>query len=361
MVWGIASQRRGSACGLGQWVVRMSTAARAWTVRDGVPRFVEARFAPGSAPCGTGRGTALVRVRYAGVCGSDVPKLLPTWRGSLPTPWFPGHEIVGKDARGDWVSVDPLITCHSCGACQSGRTHLCRDLRRVGWDLPGGLAELVQVPESSIVKLPYIRDAAHGILADPMAVALHGIRCGLGARSGRLGVIGAGALGICTAVCAASTGWDVHLAVRSAARHQELQRALAGPRLSVHHRALPSCDAVVDTASGYDDSPLLQAVASVRDGGTVLVQNAYAPNVTLSLPLRDLFRRSVTLRGSFSYCRGSGHDDFRDALAFLTHGGAWADLLTRDRYPLPELPRALAALGRQDHCRPLKVLLTSNT
>ncbi|MEU9001152.1 hypothetical protein [Streptomyces sp. NPDC048551] len=91
------------------------------------------------------------------------------------------------------------------------------------------------------------------------------------------------------------------------------------------------------------------------------MQNAYAPDVTLSLPLRGLFRRSVTLRGSFSYCRANGRDDFRDALALLGQGGAWADLLTRDRYPLRELPQALKAMRRRDHHRPFKVLLTSNT
>lgn len=337
----------------------MNEATRAWRVRGGVPQLAEA---PVSHIFGSTRGTALVHVRYAGVCGSDVPKIHPTWGGSIPTPWFPGHEIVGREARsGDWVAIDPLIGCNSCRDCQHGRTHLCHELRRVGWDLPGGLAEIIRVPESSVVKLPSLRDPAHGILADPMAVALHGVRCGMPAPPGRLGVIGAGALGICTAICASAAGWDVHLVVRSATRHSELKSALTGSRLTVHHSALPPCDAVVDAAAGHDDSPLRQAAVAVRDGGTVLVQNAYAPDVTLSLPLRDLFRRSVTLRGSFSYCRANGRDDFRDALALLSQGGAWADLLTRDRYPLCELPQALKALRRQDHHRPFKVLLISNT
>ncbi|MEN8652336.1 alcohol dehydrogenase catalytic domain-containing protein [Streptomyces sp. 21So2-11] len=306
--------------------------------------------------------TRLIHVRYAGLCGSDLPKLHPTWNAPVPDPWFPGHEIVGLDAlTGDWVTVDPLVSCRACPDCEHGRTHLCRRLQRIGWDLPGGLAEAVRVPSSNVVQLPVLRDHAHGVLADPMAVAVHGVRCGLRARSGRLGVIGSGALGVCTAVRAAHAGWDVHLAARSPARVIQLRDALANLNIDVHHRTLPDCDAVVDAASGHNDSPLRQAAAAVRDGGTVLVQNAYAPYVALSLPLRDLFARSITVRGSFSYCRADGHDDFRDALVLLSLGGAWADLLTHDRYPLLELPSALAAMRHDSPNRPAKVLLTSDT
>ncbi|MGP3691084.1 zinc-dependent alcohol dehydrogenase [Streptomyces sp. IBSNAI002] len=333
----------------------MSAPARAWRILGGTPELADAPVRSASLP----HGDIAVQVAYAGVCGSDLPKLSPAWPGPVPVPWFPGHEIVGTDTRsGDWVVVDPLIGCTRCGDCRSGRPQLCRDLRRIGWDLPGGFADVVRVPESSVVKLPALRDPAHGVLADPMAVAVHGVRCGLPAPHGRLGVIGSGALGICTAACAVAAGWDVHLAVRSTARLEQLNAAVAGPGLTIHHGALPPCDAVVDAATGQDDTALRQAAAAVRDGGTVLVQNAYAPGITLSVPLRDLFRRSVTLRGSFSYCRAGGRDDFRDALTLLEAGGAWADLLTRHRYPLGELARALEAIQHPGPERPIKVLLT---
>ncbi|MDF9803585.1 threonine dehydrogenase-like Zn-dependent dehydrogenase [Streptomyces sp. HB372] len=333
------------------------SAPRAWTVRAGVPRLTAA---PAIITATDAKGdTATVRVRFAGVCGSDVAKLCPTWRDPVPNPWFPGHEIVGVDAHTNrWVAVDPLVSCRICDACAQGRVHLCQQLRRIGWDLPGGLAETVRVPTSALVPLPTLRDRAHGVLADPMAVALHGVRCGLRVRPGRLGIVGAGPLGVCVAVCAGHAGWDVHLSVRSAERADALRQHLSGLPVTVHHLVLPACDAVVDAASGHDDSPLRQAVASVRDGGIVLVLNAYAPRVTLTLPLRELFRRSVTVRGSFSYCRSGGPDDFRDALALLLRAGPWADLLTSARFPVTDLPRALAALRGPIEHRPHKVLLS---
>src|SRR5712692_9625239 len=80
----------------------------------------------------------LVRVRYAGICGSDLPKLMRPTDFALPTPWRPGHEIVGVGDDGHSIAVDPLVPCRRCARCGSGDTHLCPHLRRLGWDLPGG-------------------------------------------------------------------------------------------------------------------------------------------------------------------------------------------------------------------------------
>src|SRR5207244_10084077 len=100
--------------------------------------------------------------------------------------------------------------------------------------------------------------------------------------------------------------------------------------------ALPRCDAVVDAASGGTDRSLQQALAAVRDGGTVLVQTAYRPDVALSTPLRDVFRRSITMRGSFSYCRTGGRDDFRDALCVLGAASRWPELRPRAAFGLAD-------------------------
>ena len=312
-----------------------------------------------------------IRMRFSGLCGSDLCKLdAGSWAGSIPQGWVPGHEVVGIDTRTDrWVAVNPLVSCDRCAECAIGRIHLCTSLQRIGWDLPGGMAESLHVPPQSAVPLPPdTLDPVVFVLADPMAVALHGIRCGLpgppadGTR--RLGVIGAGTLGICTAVSAVHAGWEVCLATRTADQAGRLGAILAGTGIS----ALPatdlasgSCDAVVDAASGRSDAPLLSALKAVRDGGTVLIQNAYAPQVALSVPLREVFRRSITLRGSYSHCRAAGGDDFRDAIRLLheSAGSRWVTALTATRYPLAWLPDALATLHPNVANRPIKVLLAS--
>jgi threonine dehydrogenase-like Zn-dependent dehydrogenase len=327
-----------------------------WSVSKGV-----LGWAPAPVGVHAVRGTAHVAVHYTGVCGSDVAKLSYPWQGQLPEPWYPGHEIVGIDREtGGWVAVDPLVPCRSCRYCERGQVHFCPELRRVGWDLPGGLAHAVRVPRDNVVPLPALHDPAHGVLADPMAVALHGVRCGLPAATGRLGIIGGGVLGVCTAICAADAGWDVHMLIRKPCQLHQLSYVLPS-HISLHTGELPRCDAVVDAASGGSDAPVRQALKAVRDGGTVLVQNAYAPQVVLSVALREIFRRSITLRGSFSYCRADGHDDFTDAVGIVAKGGDWAALMTRDRFPLGDLPQGLRALKSGARHRPFKLLLTSHT
>ncbi|MFD0406778.1 zinc-binding dehydrogenase [Kitasatospora sp. NPDC127116] len=318
-------------------------------------------------------GTTDVRVRFSALCGSDTSKLCSdSWGGPIPEGWVPGHEVVGiDDTTGNWVAVNPLVACDACAECVLGRIHLCPSLRRIGWDLPGGLAESVRVPVRNAVPLPAgAPDPVVFVLADPVAVALHGVRCGLQAPpssgTSRLGVIGAGTLGICTAVVAARAGWDVLLTTRRPDHEARLRTLLAGTSVTVCPTAgLPAgaCDAVVDAASGHSPAPLLQALEAVRDGGTVLVQNAYAPQVQLPTPVREVFRRSLTIRGSYSYCRANDCDDFRDALQLLDQDAdsAWATALISTRYPLAWLPDALAALRPDAAGRPLKVLLTSRS
>jgi D-altritol 5-dehydrogenase len=73
---------------------------------------------------------------------------------------------------------------------------------------------------------------------------------------------------------------------------------------------------VVDAATGANPAPLDLALRLVRDGGAVVVQNAYHPGVRLPASLRGLFHRSIRLIGSFSYCRREP-DDFTLALDLL--------------------------------------------
>jgi threonine dehydrogenase-like Zn-dependent dehydrogenase len=327
----------------------------AWEVREG--RLVWCAVEPPDA----GDDTTVVRVTSAGLCGSDVAKLtkevIPTPPG---TPWRPGHEIVGWAAdpggRERLVAVNALVPCGVCDRCRAGDVNVCPRLRMIGWHLPGGFASSVAVPCASVVTLPPGLDESTAVLADPMAVAVHGIRCGLRGSSGRLAVIGGGALGVASAAYAASLGWPTDIVVRDPARHAAVAGsvdAAVRPLDSVHPGEY---DAVVDAAAGADDTPFVAALDAVRDGGRVVVQTAYYPGVRLSRDLREPIRRGITIVGSFTFCRRDG-DDFAIGLEFLARHNGWATPLTGYRYPLADLPRALTGLRAGGSSRPVKVVL----
>jgi len=149
-------------------------------------------------------GTVKVRVRAAGICGSDIPRVLHG--GAHFYPIVLGHEFagdvveVGKNVTGvkvdDTVSVAPLIPCFKCGECQQGNYALCRSYSFIGSREQGGFAEYIVIPEASAVKydptIPYEQAA----MFEPSTVALHGLYCG-GYRGGEsVAVLGGGTIGV---------------------------------------------------------------------------------------------------------------------------------------------------------------------
>jgi len=313
---------------------------KAWEVRQGQLGIHDVPVPQAHA------GQAVVRVSYAGICGSDLPKLLRPKDFSLPEPWRPGHEIVGVNASGRPAAVDPLIPCRCCPSCILGDTHLCPGLRRVGWDVPGGFAEHVVLPEQNLRPLPPGLTSHHAVLADPAAVAIHGLRCNDAAlAASQLAVIGVGAVGTLTALYATQQGSKVTVVHRDG-RPPPRRISDVVPADFRAASSLGIADkfaVVVDAASGESADPLALGLRIVRDGGTVIVQNAYHPGVTLKTPLREIFRRSVRLIGSFSYCRRQPQDDdFGQALTLLQGHTEQLSRLVAEPIAMLDLRRNLA-------------------
>lgn len=314
---------------------------KAWEVRTGALGLREVSLA---APRGS---QTIVHVGHAGICGSDLPKLLSPRSFSLPDPWRPGHEITGTDPAGRIVAIDPLLPCATCVSCVTGDTHLCASLRRIGWDMPGGLAEQVTVPAANIHPVPEGVDPAIAVLADPAAVAIHGLRCNQALPPGRLAVIGAGVVGLLTALYADRQGWAVTVTHRHGRPpHPAVADAFPAAFRSASMQQGGAFDLVVDSATGASAAPLKLALRLVRDGGTIIAQNAYHPGVQMPVPLRDLFRRSVRLAGSFSHCRRDP-GDYLLALQLLRAHTAAASHLIIDAGELAALPDAIRR--RPDH------------
>ncbi|WP_029444355.1 Zn-dependent oxidoreductase, partial [Burkholderia pseudomallei] len=150
-------------------------------------------------------GEVRVRVRYAGICGSD----LHIFHGKNPFVSYPrviGHEFVGRiesvgagvDASriGEIVAVDPVISCGRCHACAIGRRNVCRSLTVLGVHRDGGFSEYACVPAANAHRIaPEIADTCAAIV-EPFAVAANAT-----ARTGVLPsdvalIYGAGTVGL---------------------------------------------------------------------------------------------------------------------------------------------------------------------
>ena len=162
-----------------------------------------------------GAGEALVQVEACGFCGSDINIVAGT-HPRARAPLTIGHELSGKviqmngDAAGlvigDRVTTYPLISCGACYACTHGSPHVCRRLRLFGFDVDGGMAQFVKLPIASLLKLPQDMPAHIGALIEPLAVAVHGVNRAAVAGAELAVVLGAGPIGLLTALIARSRG-----------------------------------------------------------------------------------------------------------------------------------------------------------
>lgn len=161
-------------------------------------------------------GEALIRVRYAGICGSDVHVM----GGHHPTarfPVIPGHEFVGELAAvqggsrpdlkpGDFVAAQPFFACGHCDACLGGRENVCASLRILGIHQDGSFAEYVKVLASKVFRLPDGLDPQLAALIEPLAVGVHDVRMsGLQVGQSCL-VLGGGPIGLIIALVARLNG-----------------------------------------------------------------------------------------------------------------------------------------------------------
>ncbi|SDI92850.1 zinc-dependent alcohol dehydrogenase [Alteribacillus bidgolensis] len=157
---------------------------------------------------------ALVKVAYAGICGTD----MMIYSGAHPRaapPLIMGHEFSGyvKEVKGldrikpgDRVTINPLISCGKCYACSIGQNHICNNLKYLGIDRNGGFAEYVSVPANNLFLLDDSVSDEEGALTEPLAVAVHSIR----KSSMRIGdvvvILGAGPIGMLIAMLANRAG-----------------------------------------------------------------------------------------------------------------------------------------------------------
>ena len=153
------------------------------------------------------KGQVLIKVKYTGICGSDVPRV-----NGDACHFFPnvlGHEFSGVVEQtgegvqalksGDRVAGVPLVPCMKCEDCQKGNYSLCRHYSFIGSREFGSFAEYVAVPEKNAVKFEDSVSFEQGAFFEPATVALHGL-LRTGYRGGEnVAILGGGTIGLFTA------------------------------------------------------------------------------------------------------------------------------------------------------------------
>ena len=305
-----------------------------------------------------GPGEVRVRITACGLCGTDL-HLVHSPKPIIAPGSTMGHEMAGVvDALGPDVSgldgggpvvVEPLASCGSCGPCREGRDSICRDLEIHGLHRPGGFADAVVVPAHRLYRVPATLAPALAALAEPFAVAVHGLRlAGFDDRRppGRLLILGAGTIGLAVAAVARAWGFD---RIGITARHEH--QARLAERLGVHEAldaessdelAGVDADLVVETVGGDADT-MSDAAAALAPGGTISVLGVFLGPLTLDP--QPLLGKEARLQWSNCYARRPGEADFEEAIRLLTAAaGDYSGLLTHEE-PLDDIERAFEIAG----------------
>jgi 2-desacetyl-2-hydroxyethyl bacteriochlorophyllide A dehydrogenase len=313
---------------------------------------------------------ARVRVAFCGICGSDL-HLRPSPAVAVGS--IMGHEFsglvgelgsqVGGFQLGDRVAVFPFAPCGECSNCRRGDEHVCQNAAVTGLGLglnPGAYAESVVVDASMLVRIPDGLSFEHAALVEPLAVALHGVEIGE-AEPGLPGfnrcvVIGAGPIGVMTALALRARGIERVLVVERNERRLERIRELGFEAVGldgVHDRVLSwfggeAADVVLECA-GNPAAPQL-AIELVRSGGIVALLGVLEEPVEISQLV--LLIKEAQLRGSFAYRRR----DFEEAVELLAAGELPADRLITATAPL-EAAQAMFERLEDPATEDIKILL----
>jgi threonine dehydrogenase-like Zn-dependent dehydrogenase len=292
-------------------------------------------------------GEALIRVRVAGICSTDLELV----KGYYPFTGIIGHEFVGEVIATDdqgWVGQRVVgeinVTCGICEQCRNGRSTHCENRSVLGIaGRDGTFAEFTTLPLTNLHRIPASVPDEMAVFTEPLASALE-IQQQVNIRpTDRVLVVGAGRLGQLIAQTLALTGCDLHVV----ARHEHQQKTLTerGIRMIAEEDILPWRWDIVVEATGSPDGFSL-ARQAIRPRGTLVMKSTYKGE--LSVNFSSLVVDEVTIVGS--RC-----GPFEPALRLMESGEVDPGSLVAAHFKLEE---ALDAFERAAQPGTLKVLVT---
>jgi 2-desacetyl-2-hydroxyethyl bacteriochlorophyllide A dehydrogenase len=304
------------------------------------------------APDALRPGQMRLAVSHVGICGTDYH----IFEGKHPFLQYPrvmGHEISayvveagsGSPFRpGELVIVNPYLACGRCIACRKGKPNCCMAIEVLGVHTDGAFCDEIVVPETNVYPAGGLKPE-QAASVEFLAIGAHAVRRAGPSDGGRALVIGAGPIGLGTALFARIAGFDVTLAdvseERLAAARDRFafestlvagDPALAAASLLTDNEGF---DAVFD-ATGNARS-MNAALPFVAHGGVLVFVSVVKDEIAFADP--EFHKREMSIIGS----RNALEEDFMHVAACIASGAIDTDKLITHRTSLEgaatDLPR----------------------
>jgi 2-desacetyl-2-hydroxyethyl bacteriochlorophyllide A dehydrogenase len=240
----------------------------------------------------------LVKVHYCGICGTDLKITGGKLPGIITLPHVPGHEIAGEIAAlgegvkglsvGDKGIAYIYTTCHDCELCRSGRENICYNLKRLGFELPGGFAEYVVMPAYNFCTVaPDSKLEEMAVLTDAVATPYHALKSIAPLREGQsVLIVGSGGLGLHAVQLAKLSG--ARVAVADVKKDSLEMAKQYGADLIINSAEVDPKKTVLDWTEGRGVDVVLEGVGRqstvswslycLKPGGTLVIMGYDPPN-----------------------------------------------------------------------------------
>lgn len=296
------------------------------------------------------REETVVKVRYCALCRTDA-KMWQKGQRDLALPRVLGHEVAGiEQTWGRDVVIWPGVACGRCRFCSEGSENLCPDIRIMGFNRDGGLAQAMIVPMESLIPVPPGVSARLACMAEPLACcvnALHQIETRPGHR---ILVFGAGPVGLFMALAAQSLSAQAFIVEKEPARLAQSQVYLAS--LGVPADILPPAngfDAAINACAATETLSI--GLRAVRAGGSFCLFSGLPQEETVTTDvINEIHYRQLRVAGAY----GCTRSQLQEALDIIRRYEKDVELLIESEITLEE---AAGHLQRIADGQALKVLV----
>jgi len=294
----------------------------------------------------------LIKVKAAGICGSDVHGLDGTTGRRIP-PVIMGHEAsgvieeLGADVEGwsvgDRVTFDSTIYELDDWYSRKGMYNLSDNRRVLGvscdeYHQNGAFAEYVVVPEHILYRIPEDVTFEQAALVEPAAVALHAVELVPIRVDATVVVVGVGIIGLLIIQMLKAKGCGTIIAVDLSNHRLKVARQLgASHTINAEDQNVTAKISSLTNGRGADialeavgiEATVNSAIHSLRKGGSLVLVGNLSQHI--SIPLQTIVTREIRVQGS---CAING--EYPAVLNMMAQGKLDTDVLISVTAPLRE-------------------------
>jgi L-iditol 2-dehydrogenase len=302
----------------------------------------------------------LVRIKASAICGTDLRILEGKKTKDVRYPSIIGHEMSGVIEEmsnnvkgysvGDRVGIAPVIPCHSCYYCLSGRENACQNRVAIGYQFDGGFAEYVKIPAIAIkyghvVKLPENISFEEGALAEPLSCCINGIKKAGVTLNDTVLIVGAGPIGLMHLQLAKSAGASKVIVSEPIVNRRKMAEKF-GADIIVDSTTESLKDTVMKNTNGLGVDKIIMAIGVpsivndtlklARKGGTVNLFAGFAGTGECTIEANIIHYNEINVNGTTAFTRL----DYLSAVELIASGKVNVKDLVSHIYGIDDFAKA---------------------